>query len=251
MTITNSQVQPVVFRPPLLNPSPVGLVGSVLWQTMDPPRFLNGVEFWPPGNLITNHAKAVPLEGWCQDGPEKLPDPWPDPRRFTPVLMYAADECDMSEPTRSEVLDNVKHLVTLSESKLLEEHFWDQLTDDSAGETNNGGLVDMVGWCEQQLLVTGVTGVIHANAALGAQLAHERLLSSSGGRLVSPLGNQYVFGAGYDEDMLIATTPLYGWRTPIDVRETLYGFKHNQFYAIAERAAVVGYEQKIATAEVA
>ncbi|MDF3281682.1 hypothetical protein P3L18_08275 [Gordonia sp. N1V] len=65
-----------------------------------------------------------------------------------------------------------------------------------------------------------------------------------------PLGHTWVIGGGYVDGLgkaLIATSPTYGWRDEVAVRETISA-ENNEFIAIAERSVVVGWETAVATA---
>lgn len=50
-------------------------------------------------------------------------------------------------------------------------------------------------------------------------------------------------------DTLVATSPLYGWRDAVAVRDTIEA-RYNQYVAIAERSVVIGYERAIGAATI-
>lgn len=260
-----SGLAPWIFTPPLLTPTPNGLYASVTWDPEQqgtptlvtsprPARFLAGVQFWP-ANWIGGFGTWDEPRQWCDGEQTKRPEPRPDPEDpFDPIVAWAADECDMTAASREEIRTNVEQTLKLREQQAIEAAFATRLVADAAGApSTSGDIITAIGFLEEQLAATGVGGVIHAAPHLAASLAAALVAKgSAGGRLLTPLNHPLVFGAGYaDElaDTLIATTPLFGWRTEIEVRET-FDTPRNLFYAIAERAVVVGYERMVAKAHV-
>ena len=77
-------------------------------------------------------------------------------------------------------------------------------------------------------------------------------IKSAGGAMRTTLGHRWVFGGGYVDtldDVLIATSPLYGWRDTVQVRKALTQ-QQNTYAAVAERSVVIGYEHLIAAVQI-
>lgn len=113
-----------------------------------------------------------------------------------------------------------------------------------------GDIVAAVGHLEAELAKTNTVGLIHASAAVAAAVAQANLIVTSGGAARTPLGHLWVFSGGYVEGLgkaLVATSPTYGWRDTVAVRDT-FAPTENEYLAIAERSVVVGYERAVATA---
>ncbi|WP_231894735.1 hypothetical protein [Gordonia sp. 852002-51296_SCH5728562-b] len=116
------------------------------------------------------------------------------------------------------------------------------------------GIVEAVAELEAALGRTNTIGVIHASPRWAAHAADHNLLQFVGGGAPrTPLGHLWVFGGGYEDspmsDTLVATSPLYGWRDAVAVRDTIEA-RYNQYVAIAERSVVIGYERAIGAATI-
>ena len=109
-------------------------------------------------------------------------------------------------------------------------------------------VTDAVSILETELAKAGVTGYLHASPKWAAYLAEARLMT--GGK--SPMGHTWVFGSGYDDALgntIVATTPLYGWRGPLTVRDAIKT-ELNQYVAVAERSLLIAYEAAVAAVTV-
>lgn len=59
-----------------------------------------------------------------------------------------------------------------------------------------------------------------------------------------------MFGGGYVDGLgkaLVATSPTYGWRDDVTVRDT-FAPTENEYLAIAARGVVIGYERAVGLA---
>ena len=245
--------QPTRFDAPLVNPSPNGLVAAVNWQTDGgPPRWIaGGVDV---GVFNYGGAEAFGVWGadWCaaeedlQDADVKLGTRPDMPDTFVAMTVWAADECDMTPRGRHEVRTRAQQVLRLREPVAAETEFAARLLADGPAPQTAPTLKAAVGYLEGELARTGTLGVIHA----GAQWASQEfgLVNKSGTRLVSPLGHTWVFGGGYVdtlENTLVATSPLFGWRDEVDVREVMQ-LERNRYLVVAERSMVIGYEAVVA-----
>ena len=113
-------------------------------------------------------------------------------------------------------------------------------------------IISAVSRLEAELAITNTVGVIHAGAQWAAYAARYNLITRSGAALKTPMGHTWVFGGGYVkglENVLVASSPTYGYRDQVQVRESL-DTAHNRRIAIAERSVVVGYEHCVAAARI-
>lgn len=256
-TIENAQL-PVYFDPPLVNPSPHGLYSATSWiVTTGPARWLaEGVQVRPAGNYGGADAFGVWLADWCSppgsdEGDLKtgIRPEGGDP--FLPVTVWAYDECDLTAPSRGEVRARAAQILRLEEQTAVEREFAARLLADAAalpsGIASSASLAEAVGYLEGELAKTNTVGQIHASAAL-ASVGGPDVFLSSAPQWRTMLGHRMVFGGGYVEGLgttLVATSPVFGWRDAVQVRETLDP-QRNTFAAVAERSVVVAVERLVA-----
>lgn len=263
---------PVEFTAPLVAPvSPYGLAAVTAWaESLDDEalRWLpSGVQF----RLRTHRASsAFGVWGapWCvafddldpeddlKGGPPVEDD---DPDPFLAMTVWAADrlqQCgNLSDFDRREVRERAEHTFDTHEPLAIETEFATRLLTDAGTAEDVADLVAAVGHLEQTMATTGTFGLIHARVGLLTVAQNQHLIirdPAAHGALLTPGGHRWVFGAGYATplgDTLIATSPTYGWRGPIEVRDALQP-SLNRFITIAERSVVVGYEAAIAAAEI-
>jgi len=238
------------FTAPPANPLTFGLYGAIGdWQAEGANRFLHGVQI--RGNSYPNgRSSGVWSAGWCADpvpGEIKKGEREDILDQFDPIVVWAADECDLTEPSRREVEANAQQILRVEEQPMVEREFAERLKLDAAdlGTPQTAtSLKKAVGYLEGAMAIAGTVGYFH----VGAQWASQEfgLFTKQGTKFVSPLGNIWVVGGGYVEgldDMIVATSQPYGWRSTVDTRTALD--KHT-FVAVAERSVVVGYEACIA-----
>lgn len=254
-------LQAVIYDAPLVNPSPQGLYAATTWtETTGPPRWLaEGVQI-RPWNYGGENAFGVWDADWCagptgsDEGDLKTgvrPDMHPEP--FPAITVWAYDECDLTAPSQAEVRARAQQVLRLEEQTAVERSFAGRLLSDAAaaGIASRSTLAEAVGYLEGQLAKTNTVGVIHAGAQWAAVGGPDVVLSS-GTALRSQLGHKFVFGGGYVEglgDVLVATSPVFGWRDAVAVRETVDA-QRNTFVAVAERSVVIAYEHLIAAVAV-
>lgn len=254
MTTPTPVLAPVYFDAPLVNPAPLGLYPATQWteEGDGPTRWLDsGVEVRGM-NYPDGQASGVWGADWCTppalDGPRKegerpgILDPFPA------ITVWAYDECDLTAPSRAEVRARAAQVFRLEEQTAVEREVAERLLIDAAatpeGITSAADLTLAVGQLEAAFALTNTVGLIHAGIQWLAPLTEARLVSRTGTSWTSPAGHRWVFGGGYVEgldDTLVATSPTFGWRNSVQVRETI-DERHNLFVAIAERSLVVGYE---------
>ena len=251
--ITTPDLNPVEFEAPLVNPSPSGLFAAPTWTDDEVPRWLAGGVRVRLHNYSGEDAFGIWAADWCPDpdSDELKTGTRPDvPDPFDPITSWAFDICDMTTPSQAEVRTRVQQNFLLVEQVAVEREFAARLIADAPAGPTPGDIVAAVGHLEAELAKTNTVGLIHASAAVAAAAAQANLIVTSGGAARTPLGHLWVFGGGYVEGLgkaLVATSPTYGWRETVAVRDTLAPTQ-NEFLAIAERSVIVGYERAVATA---
>lgn len=261
-------LRPIEFNPPVVAPThALGLDAATTWiETASPEdarRWLpEGVQFRRRAHGPTS-AFGVWGAPWCVDpddldtddvkaGPP-VEDDEPDP--FTAMTVWASDrlqECGNLSPfDRAQAVDRAQQTFARTEPLAVETEFTARLLTDASTPTPAADLVAAVGHLEQSFATAGTVGLVHARVGLLSLAAHLRLVvRDAAGVPRTPAGHRWVFGAGYATPLgerLIGTTPTYGWRDEIAVREALDPWR-NQFLAVAERSVVVGYEAVIGAA---
>ncbi|BCO41218.1 hypothetical protein MINTM001_23570 [Mycobacterium paraintracellulare] len=253
---------PLQFEPPLLSPAPMGLYAATAWTEIgagEASRHLNGVEVRPVGN----YGGAGQFGIWPNDSCVTGTEPDPGLRKeglraagldpFESVTVWAYDECDLTEPSRAEVQSRALQIMRLEEQTAVEREFAERMKADAGTiDATATDLVLAIGYLESQLALTNTVGLIHLGAQWVAVAAEARLLTKTGTGWTTPLGHRLVIGGGYVdglENVLIATSPLFGWRDEVQVR-TAIDERANTFAAVAERTLLVGYEHLIAAVEI-
>lgn len=258
MTVTTETgtLNPVQFWAPFTNPSPLGLYAATAWQTenTDPARFLAGVHILPE-NFDGANASGVWGADWCAQPDDLTPDDikkgerWAGLDPFDPVTMWGYDECDLTKESRDEVKKRAAQTLRVMEQPMFEREFTGRL---SADRTAEGGDFDAaapflhsLGVLEALIALGGQQGVIHTSIINMPLAAANQCLVKTGSGFTTPAGTRWVFGAGYMVGMgtsvMMATSPLYGWRTDVAVRETIKA-EYNRYAVVAERSVLVGYE---------
>ena len=265
-----SALLPVEFTAPVTTPAfPLGLGAATTWietGTAEEAR-----RWLPAGVQFRSAAHGPDSEfgvwgaPWCV-GPDDLDaddvktgpaveDDDPDP--FTAMTIWASDrlqECgNLSAFDRAQAVERARQTFLQKEPLAVETEFTARLLADAPSPTAVADLIGAVGHLEQAFAATGTVGLVHARVGLLSLAEHLRLIvrdAATPGVLHTPAGHRWVFGAGYATplgDKLIGTTPTFGWRDEIAVREALHPWS-NQFLAVAERSVVVGYEAVIGAA---
>lgn len=244
----------IEFIAPLVNPAPTGLYSAVAWAAESgPPRWLPaGVQF-RLRNYGGDAAFGVWGADWCAapgdltEDDIKTGERPEDPDPFTAVTVWGYDECDPTKASQAEVRERAQQNLRLQEQTAVEKEFATDLLLRADSPTAVDDLVGAVSKLEAALAETGTTGVIHASAGLAAVAANQQLLVRSGSTLKTPLGHLWVFGGGYVDNLgatLVATSPVFGWRNEVAVREALKP-EEGRFGVLAERSVAIGVEAVI------
>lgn len=218
------------------NPNTVGLnVVDVGPQA----RLAYGVD-WQPTNCGPSGTWTIAP---CDDpGTQRKTGDRPIWDHFDPVLVWASDECELSEPA-AELERRAKHLLRLKAERHLGQHVTGELAERAALLPSAAGLAEAVGALEAELANTGHRGIIHADRALLAPAAALNLVVRDPLALMTPGGNRWIFSSGYSslDTTLYATGPVTVWR---DQPVVTYAVQHevNEHQAVAEQHLAAGWE---------
>jgi hypothetical protein len=249
------------FEVPLVNPAPGGLYTVTSWtEVTGPSRFLGEGVRIHVRNFGGEQSTGVWESEWCVDPGDQLksgerPDNL-DP--FAPITCWAVDSCDLTAPSQQEVRERAAQNLRLLEQTAVEREFSERLLIE--GIPNHAGvlsLTDAVAHLEKCFAETNTVGLIHASAGLAAYATKDNLVTRSGAALKTPMGHTWVFGGGYvdglvasaGESVIVGTSPIYGFRNPVEVREAIDA-THNTFIAIAERSLSLGFEHCVGAATI-
>lgn len=255
----------IEFEAPLANPSPSGLYSAVTWvqDGGDTARFLGEGVRIRPHNYGAEDSVGLWEAPWCGDGSAITQDWFASspgaspgqqikfgvrpgiPEPFTSSTIWAYDECDPTPESRAEVRIRVAQNLRLMEQTLAEIMLSQRMLADAASHSA-ANLRDALSYVEGQLALTGTLGVVHASPEMASQ--EFGLVVGNSPPFRTPMGHRLVLGGGYVltlPTMLIATSPLYGWRTDTVIRET-FDHEHDTWAAVAERSVVIGYERLVA-----
>ncbi|GAS98805.1 uncharacterized protein RMCC_5770 [Mycolicibacterium canariasense] len=251
---------PVVFDAPLVNPAPNGLWDAVAWQDEQGPlRWLtSGVDV-----RVFNYGGETQFGVWQADWcvAEADLDPQTDvklgerpdfPDTFLPLTTWASDRCDTRKVSQDEVRTRAQQVHRLQEPNAVETFLAPRLLADAGTAAAVADIVAAVGALEAAVAKTNTLGVIHAGAQWASPAASKGLIRYLNGKLVTPLGHQWVFGGGYVDglgDKLVVTSPVFGWRGEVTVQDAP-STHVEEFLAVAERSLVVAYEMAVAAVEV-
>lgn len=231
-----------IYRPPLANPSVVGLyAAATVLDVPDPSRLAHGiiVDSWNCGTTWV----------WPIDCAPVLPEPSPKgtPRaplsgEFTGDVIGADDDCAAAVP-EPEAAARAEQLLRLQESTRVEEQLVPRLLSAAGTPATAASLVEAVGELEQSAAVHGFPGVLHAAPHLAAALVAADMVIVQGGQRLSPLGHRWAFGAGYAAlgDTIVSTGPVVVHRSSI-ARTHGPDYPHNDRLSVAEREVLVTWE---------
>lgn len=263
---TENSLLPQYFTPPKINPAPGGLWVSTYWtEETGAPRWLSeGVQFLSAvtGNYSGELSAGVWGADWCGEpgsgsgaGDLKTGVRPGDPLPFYPVTVWAYDACDMTAASRAEVAARAQQVLRMREGVLSARQFAARLVEDVPSPVPVDDLTEAVGELETMFAEANVLGVIHCSPFLLPHLTSHVLVARGGmGGYATASGHTVVVDGGYahtlGDDLMVATSALYGWRVPVEVREAV-DFEHNTYAVVAERSSVIGYEQVLGGVTVA
>lgn len=244
-----------VFVPPVL-PAPRGVFDVVTWIQNGtlPARFLAGMTV-RQANIGLESQVGVWGADWCGDpGTDTKIKERPDAvlSGIAPITVYAWDsnQCgDLTQASRDEVRARAQQAMMRCEQTAVERSLAERFLADAPSAGTATSIVEAVSVLEAELARAGVSGFIHASPKWAAFLAASPRLSDGG---TSPAGHRWVFGGGYVDplgDTIVATTDLYGWRGPVEVRESLIP-DQNRYVVLAERALLIAFEAAVAAVTV-
>lgn len=252
---SHNKMLPVLFEPPAQNPAPGGLYPNTVWTPVgdqEASRHLTGVEVRPVGNFGDAASSGVWDAPWCAvpdldgDRKEGVRGDGLDP--FDPVVVWAFDSCDLTEPSRAEVEARAAQTLRMRESVMVARQLADRLLVDAGSPEVVDDAVTALAHIEGEFSDANAVGFVHLSPEWLPVLVSAQLVSKSGTKWVTPAGHTLVLDGGYRAGLgtaMVATSaPLFGWRDAAQVRTSL-DERRNMYVAIAERTVLVGYEAVI------
>jgi hypothetical protein len=274
-----------MFVPPVL-PAPRGVFDVVTWLQNGtlPLRFLAGMTV-RQSNIGLCDQLGVWGADWCSPPEPVAPPPgppdavWPTPMPTVPPVAAAAEsgdeskvkvrppavltdvepitvygwdsnQCgDLTESSRDEVRARAQQVMVRGEQRAVERWLADRFLAAAPNVGTRTSITEAVALLETELAKAGVTGCLHASPKFAAYLAASPQMSTGG---TSPMGHRWVFGNGYADglaDRIVATTDLYGWRGPVEVRDAVT-YERNEYVVMVERSLLIAYESAVAAVTV-
>ncbi|MGW4718269.1 hypothetical protein [Nocardia sp. NPDC004260] len=267
----------MVAPPPLLVPAPAftparyGLQSAADQAAVADPRMRLAGIAWEPNPCALAHLD--PAE--CGDDPTELDltegiGAYPV---APPITVYAGFTCspvDLDKPK----MDARAAAALAGDWTAVEAAVWGtaslRLMDDTTGHETAVLAADPVSITRgvgllEAYLAAGYAGigVIHAPREVAAQAAAAQLLATEPGRLTTPLGNRWAFGAGYPHTgpdggpadtgttWLVVTGAVVYRRTGVNhrrTREQSFDRANNVLYAVADRTYAVGWDDCVRAA---
>jgi hypothetical protein len=263
MTVINaSELAAIDFKPDLA-PVPNGVYDAVAWveDDEDVTRWLANGAAIQTVNFGFEDQFGVWTEDWCAAAASIVQDkqkqrPAYADLKFTAKTMFAWDQnacARLHDEELSEVRERARQGLAVNEQRSFETTFGTRLIADAADATTAADLVAAIGYLEEQIALAGVkSAVIHARPIWASVAASARLFQLRADGWHTPSGHLMVFGAGYIAglaNVLVATSPMYGWRGAVRNFESLTP-DLNLFTALSERSVMIGYEKAIAAVDV-
>lgn len=175
-------------------------------------RHLGGVTVTDPN--VGGHGRwqlPAPDDG----NPDKVGDRL-DPTDHPATVVWAADSAKSVSWTDDEALARAEHVLRLIEPVEVEQHVAEQFATLTADDTASSW-VDAVALADLALAKAGHTGVVHVYRAHLAALQDASMIVRQSGRMLTPGGNVYAFGAGYEAlgSTIVATGDVFVRRGPV------------------------------------
>lgn len=261
--------------PPLLVPAPTkvparyGLASAAdqVIVTNEAREIRNGIEWeatpCAPVQLDPADCDGPPTDRTAPDG---IPVDQADP-----ITVYAGFSCRLPGLTEDQIMARAAAALS-TEWVAIEGAIW-STGDRRLMRTGTDATVELsptpvsltagVGLLENYLGANyGGIGVLHAPRRIAAHAATAQLLTPESGRLLSPLGNRWSFGAGYpltEPDgspaatgvaWIVATGAVQYRRTTVRQRRLteIFDPTTNEFDAIAERTYVISWDDCVRAA---
>ena len=168
---------------------------------------------------------------------------------FPATVVWAADEVKSVSWSEENARARAEHVLNLVEHVEVERHAADKLAE-YASETFTDW-VDAVGHLDAAIASAGHVGVLHASRRLLARAQDKGMIVRQGGRLLTPGGNVWAFGAGYEDlgDTIVATGGVVVRQSPVNTIST-FDRESNIRLVVAERIVTPYWGEPAAAATI-
>jgi hypothetical protein len=202
-------------------------------------------------------ARTYPID--CPTGTPFIFDPADDMADFDAFLIYATLTCGRVGKTSPEMEAKVRSRLEASEQLAAETQMAALLAAGAVPLTapDPNSLASVVGELEAWLYgvdgaALGSVGYIHAPVRVAAAAQEAGVIVKAGTVWASAMGTVWSFGGGYPDDgVLYASGTTNVWRsedTTVIPAEETWDRETNQYYLVAQRTYVVGYDCAAASA---
>lgn len=259
--IATNKLAAVDFVAPRLDPVQ-GVLAAVDWQqTTGPSRFLDSGVLVQRTNFDGDTGYAEWNEAWnataqavSQTKEGDRPDRDDTPFIATTAYAYAKNPCgDLRAVTREETVERSQALLARSYHRTvatkLAARFAADITAESIPAQAAADVIAAISNLEASIADAEVNfAYIHLAPKHAAALVAARLVQLRADGWHTPLNHLLVFDSGYAGTLgqkLVATTQLYGWKSPVaDYAEITHST--NEFISIHEQSTLLAYEQVLA-----
>ena len=156
---------------------------------------------------------------------------------FPSVVAWAADTSKAVGWAEDDALARAEHVLSLTEQPDVERFTVQQLqAGDELDTSGRTSWSDVVGALDAELAAHGHTGVLHASRAYLPHAERAGVVKRQGGRLLTPGGSVWAFGAGYAMlgTTVVATGGVVVRRSTVTTGVT-FNPTNNERMAVAER----------------
>lgn len=221
-----------------------GLYDAATIVPDDAARHLGGVLLTDPNH--GGHGRW-PLD--ADDDTEPKAGDRPDDVTFPATIVWAADEVKAVGWSEADARARAEHVLGLVEPVEVEQHAAEQLAQIASEAFSDW--VDAVGHLDAAIASRGHLGVLHAPRRLLARAQDKGMIIRQGGRLLTPGGNVWAFGAGYESlgNTIVATGGVVVRQSPVNTTST-FDRENNIRLVVAERIVTPYWGEPLAAAEV-
>lgn len=229
---------------------PYGLFSVLTLRGSDDAHWSNGIEW----QAMTCDPASSILDPSCTNSPEKFFGDMNVPGEADGFVVYGSATC--GTPGSNALQEGEEraqaHLLAREEAQA-EANLWARLADEAVDINPAGALSRRAALAKLERWMGssyGSLGVIHAPRDAASLFPD---LKGSSGRLLTALGTPVAAGAGYpgtsptganpaaNETWVFASPAVFGYRGPV-FTSTALDHEKNDYYALAERQYVIGFD---------
>lgn len=205
------------------------------------------------GGVLLTDPNAGGHGRWPVDTEGDTPDPKagdrPEDEEFPATIVWAADENKAVGWSEDNAVARAEHVLSIVEHVEVERHAAETLATYASKPFTDW--VGAVGHLDAAIASSGHMGVLHAPRHLLARLQDKGMIVRQSGKLLTPGGNTWAFGAGYEQlgNTVVATGTVVVRQSPVN---TVPSFDHktNTRMTVAERIVTPYWGNPVAAATI-